>query len=267
MPPKYRLNSACAAPVAFTSIALGLAWPSSAWHFECRFIERIGTTDHVLPNNTIDASNGELRLIRVQFGVFDDTDGPAPAGGLVGWQSGSLTVGGPEDNSEERRANGRISPFNFGGPEPVVPPDTFYDPFTQLNDIRAVLGEQSPIWQCSPGVPNPTQPAALIRGRNTFVSVYAISIDPHHGAIDYTITAAGDLIAATAWEIVGTPVPPDCSDPNNPVPGHVVYSPVRTAAELGAFARILNVTVPSPMGGALFLFVGLFAARRSRQRQ
>ncbi|MGE3107454.1 MAG: hypothetical protein AB7G11_00615 [Phycisphaerales bacterium] len=74
--------------------ALGCSASCQAWEVRCRFIERVGNVNVVLPGNMIDASNGAARSIRVQFGVFDDADGPAPAGGCsAGTRGRSLSPG------------------------------------------------------------------------------------------------------------------------------------------------------------------------------
>src|SRR5262245_15256945 len=88
------------------------AVPAHAWEFRSRFIERIGTVDFPLANDTINAFDTPHR-IPIQFGVFDDADTPAPAGGFIGWNVGTISVSGAPDNSAERRTPGRLSPFNF----------------------------------------------------------------------------------------------------------------------------------------------------------
>lgn len=260
-----KLSLICIALITATSTSAG------AWEFRCRFVERVGTVDVPLPDDTIDASNGNVRNIRIQFGVFDDASGPAPAGGFIGWNPGSLLVSGPEGNSDERRNPGRISPFNSGGgpsPKTVIPPGSSADPFTELHGINATIGLQSPIWVCPPDQSVPPPPPAPVRGRNTFVSVYAISINPNPGAVDYTITASGALLAAIDWQIVGTPVPPDCGDPVDPaddIPGSITYAPFTAPAR--EFSCTLNVNVPSPPGATVLIFVGGVALlRRGRRR-
>lgn len=126
------------------------AFPAWGWEFRCRFIERVGNINVELPGNTIDAGNGAPRNIRVQFGVFDDAESPAPAGGFVGCNIGSLAVDGSEDNSDERRNPGRLSPFTFAASPDANgnPPLPDGDPFTMLTEIDATLGTQSPVWVC-----------------------------------------------------------------------------------------------------------------------
>lgn len=248
--------------IALAAVA-GAAASANAFEFRCRFVERVGNTDVVLPGNTIDASTGVARNIRIQFGVFDDATSVAPAGGFVGWNVGTLAVSGPAGNSNESRNNGRISPFNFASSGNGIPAA---DPFEAVTGIDATLGTQSPIWQCDAAGNAPAQPAALVRGRNSFVSVFAIRIDPLDvGGSNYTVTAGGNLIGAVSWNTVGTPNAPDCGDPSDPsddVPGSVTYAPFPTTPS--AFTCVLNVVVPGPGSAALLGLGGLIAARRRR---
>jgi len=247
---------------------VAFAQPASAWYFETRFVERVGNVDVVLPGNTIDASDGSPRNIRIQVGVFDDASGPAPGGGVAGWL-GQLTVSGAVNNSDERRTPGRLSPFTFANfpysnGVPLLPDG---DPFTMLTQIDAVAGPQSIPWACGPdGQPLPA-PEPVIRGRNTFISTFAFTIDPNPGAINYSVTVTGTRNAYDRFVQNPFTVPPDCSDPDNPVPGTVVWSGlIVPTAPLTPVA--LNVVVPSP-GAAAGLLAGSFAAlcrRRHRAR-
>ena len=245
---------------------IGAASSCQAWEFRCRFVERIGNMDVPLAGNTIDPFGGAPRNIRIQFGVFDDADGPAPLGGFVGWNVGTLTVSGPVDNSDERRTNGRIAPFNFslGANANGNPPLPQGDPFTMLTEIDSTLGTQSPVWVCQEAPLPVPQPPAVVRGLNTFVSVYAFTIDPSVNALNYTVTAGGNLIAASEWRTVGNPTPPDCGDPDDPsddIPGAVTYAPFPEPAR--AFSCALAM-VPAPMSGALGVAGVLLATRRRR---
>ena len=74
--------------------------------------------------------------------------------------------------------------------------------------------------------------------------------------------AAGNLIAATEWRAVGTPIPPDCSDPSNPTPGSVTYAPFTIAPQ--AFNCTLLVNCPGPGAASLFGLGGVAALRRRR---
>jgi len=248
-------------------VFLAIAGSANAFEFRCRFVERVGTADVVLAGNNIDGGTGLVRNIRLQFGVFDDASGPAPAGGFVGWNVGSMVVAGEAGNSAERRSPGRLSPFNFAsGPNSNGnPPAPEGDPFTMLTEIDATLGTQSPIWQCDGNGQRPPPPPALVRGRNTYVSVFAFSIDPV-GISGYTVTVGGNAVAATSWQVIGTPTPPACGDPSDPsddVTGDIIYAPFPT--EPRAISCVLTVYgVPTP-GSATFLGVaGLIAARRRR---
>ncbi|MBC7771892.1 MAG: hypothetical protein H7210_05315 [Pyrinomonadaceae bacterium] len=264
------------------AVVAGAAASANALTFECRFVQQTGAAGSaftVLPGNTIDATDGVARRIRLQVRVIDDADGPAPAGGFIGQNVGSLTVSGAAGNSQERRTNGRISPFNFAagnnanGNPPVpgtnTPPGNFpADPagadFQQLTDIDNTLGTQAFAWTCAAdGTPNP-QPQAIIRGRNSFVSIFEFTINPADvGASSYTVTAAGNLIAATSWLTVGNPTAPDCSDPDNPVNGSVTYAPFPTAPT--PYSCVLNVVIiPGPGAAALLGLGGLMVARRRR---
>ncbi|MGE3107419.1 MAG: hypothetical protein AB7G11_00795 [Phycisphaerales bacterium] len=257
------------------AVVAGAAASANAFEFRCRFVERVGTMDVVLAGNTIDASNGAARIIRVQFGVFDDATSAAPAGGYVGWNVGTLAVSGPSGNSAEDIASGvpagsggplaRLAPFNFAPGGNGVGADGA-GVFDMLTGIDNTLGTQSPIWQCDSAGNAPPQPGAVIRGLNTFVSTYAFRINPADmGGMNYTVTASGNLIAATEWRTVGTPNPPDCGDPGDPMddqPGSVTYAPFPTAPE--AFQCVLTVVVPGPGSAALLGLGGLIAARRRR---
>jgi hypothetical protein len=254
------------------AVVAGAAASANALTFQCRWVERVGTTDVVIGGDgaTIDAGNGNLRQIRLQFGVFDDATGAAPAGGFVGWNVGSLTVSGPSANSDERRSGpapgGRLSPFNFAA-QPTAngnPPLPGGDPFDALTEIDATLGTQSPPWLCDAQGNVPPQPNAAVRGRNAFVSVYQISIDPAAGFTGYSITVGGNLIAATEWRTVGTPQPPECGDPLDPsddIPGQVTYAPFPTDP-LAIHCTLF--VAPAPGAAALLGLGGLLAIRRRR---
>lgn len=260
--------------VALTCVVAAATPGAHGWHFDCRFIERIGNTNVELPGNVIDASNGSPRNIRVQFGVFDDADGPAPSGGFVGWNVGTLAVSGPAGNSDERRNNGRISPYNFAAQSGSNgnPPLPGGDPFTMLTEIDATLGTQSPVWTCwdpdGDGMGEPTpMPVPTIRGWNTFVSVFAFRIDPQIDAVSYEVSAGGNLIAATEWLVVGSATPPDCGDISDPacnIPGSVTYAPFPTQPQL--FSSTLTVVVPSSTAGACAGIAGALALVRRQRR-
>lgn len=261
------------------AVVAGTAVSANAFEFRCRWVERVGNADVVIDNANFDVGTGAPRRLRLQLGVFDDGAGAAPGGGFVGWNVGTLAVSGAPGNSQDRRTNtatqgGRLAPFvfatgpNSNGNPPCASdldgPDAPGFDFQLLTEIDATLGTQSPNWNCDAnGNPLP-QPAATVRGRNTFISVYEITTDPADGFSAYTIVAGGNLIAATEWREVGTPIPPDCGDPADPaddIPGSVTYAPFPT--DPVAFSCTLNL-VPAPGAAALLGLGGLLAARRRR---
>jgi len=258
-------------------VVAGAAASANALTFECRWVERIGTTDNVIGGNgsTVDFGDGNAHRLRLQFRVVDDASGPAPAGGFIGWNVGTLAISGAAGNSEDRRTNGRIAPWNFAaqptanGNPPTAGPlgsgDLPGTDFSGWTEIDSTVGTQSPAWTCdAAGNPNP-MPAALVRGRGAFVSLYEITTDPGAGALDYSITAGGNLIAATEWRFVGTPNPPDCGDPADPlddVAGSVTYAPFPT--DPVPFTCVLNIRIPAPGAAALLGLGGLIAIRRRR---
>lgn len=252
----------------FLTTTCGIAYGVQASHFETRFVERVGSTDVLLPGNVIDATDGNPRNIRIQMGVFDDAAGAAPVGGFLGWATnGRIGVGGAIDNSDERRNPGRLAPFNWSTRSDAngVPELPGGDPFTDLNSIDATAGIQGIPWFCGPdGQPLP-MPTPVIRGINNFVSVFAFSIDPAPFGYSYSITAQGGLFAVTRWDVFqpSTTVP-DCSDPDNPVTGFVSYLPIPTPSLL--FTSTLRVTVPSPTGGVLACGALLLSIRRRRRQ-
>ncbi len=245
-----------------------------AFEFRARFIERVGNENVILPGNTIDASNGLARRIRIQFGVFDDAAGAAPAGGFVGWNVGSLAVSGALANSAETRTPGRLSPFTFApqqnanGNPPLASPGG--DPFTMLTEIDNTLGTQTTLWRADQPLPDP----AVVRGFNDFVSIFEFTIDPADtggGAADYTITLGGNVIGASEWRMVGTPTapgdddgppcdfPPACEDP----PGSATWAPNPTPPQ--GISAVLNVVVvPSPPAAVVVGGMVLFGLRRRR---
>ncbi|MGE3110020.1 MAG: hypothetical protein AB7G11_15385 [Phycisphaerales bacterium] len=241
--------------------------PTQAWHFETRFVERVGNVDVILPGNAIDASNGDARSIRFQVGVFDDASSEAPAGGFAGWVGGgaSLTVSGSVGNSDERRNPGRLAPFN-ANQNPNAngnPPLPGGDPFTVLTNLDVALNGQTIPWFCgADGQPLP-RPEAIVRGRNTFVSIYAFSIDPNPGAVSYTVTASGFLYAVNRWVNIPSTQEPDCSDPDNPLPGHADYGPIVEQPQ--NVVTVLNVMVPGPSAGVGVAVMGVWAVGRRRR--
>ena len=247
---------------------LAICGSANAFEFRCRFVERVGNQDVPLSNgNFLNATAGVARNIRFQVGVFDNAAGPAPAGGVLGWNVGTLTVSGPENNSVERRNPGRLAPFTFSQHPNANgnPPAPAGDPFTMLTEIDATLGTQSPVWVCDAQGNAPPQPAARVRGLNTFVPVYAFQVRPGNLVGLYTVTAGGNLIAANDWQAVGTPLAPDCGnplDPSDDIAGNVTYAPLPTSPQ--SFSCVLFVNIPSPGAGTVLLF-GTMIARRPRR--
>lgn len=262
------------------AMVAGAAASANAVTFECRWVERVGTTDTVIGGNgsSVTVTPGSSHNYRLQFRVIND--GTAN-GGFIGWNVGTLDISGAAGNSNDRRTNGRIAPYVFaaqptanGNPPPaggVNSGDAVGTDFEHLTDVDATLGTQSPGWICDAnGNPNP-QPAATIRGLSTqanggWQSVFQITdMSVASGGSSYSITAGGNLIAATEWRLVGTPIPPDCGDPADPSddqPGSITYAPFPT--DPTPFTCSLNIQVPAPGAAALMGLGGLLIARRRR---
>lgn len=253
-----------------TALSLLLTCGSAnAFEFRCRFVERVGNTDTVLSDNRIETLPGVSRNIRLQIGVFDDAAGPAPLGGFVGWNVGTLTSFAPNNAWDLRRNNGRLSPFNFSQHPNANgnPPLPGGDPFMNLTEIDATLGTQSPVWVCNAQGNAPPPPAATVRGRNTFVSVFAFRIDPEQAPGAFRIVAGGNLIAAESWQVVGNPVAPDCGDPLDPsddIAGTVTYAPVPTAPRGFSCELVVLNNEPTPGAGMTIILGAAMASRRRR---
>ncbi len=247
-----------------TGVAMLAPSIASAWHFDYRFVQRVGMTDIPLaPGVVFAGSPGSPIRLRIQFGVFDDVASAAPAGGLVGWVVGSIT---DSISSHNTRTPGRITPFNFAAGGNGTPSG---DPFVQITNIDCTLGTQSPAWRNDAfGNPLPV-PQPTIRGINTFVSIYEITTTP--GTMNYTITAAGNLIAASGWGTVGAPVSPNNNgtplDPSDDTPGSVTWVPIPLPPQSFLLPPlVLDIVVPSPAAGTLLAWAGalLVVARRRR---
>jgi|SRR5688572_3135050 len=240
------------------ALTLALATDAMAYEFRVRFVERIGSADHVLENNTIDAAGGAPRRVRVQFGIFDDDEGPAPAGGYLGWNVGTIDVNGDAGNSDEFRNSalgvpngvGRLSPFNFAPSSQGANGLPAEDPFESLVGVDNTLGFQFFPWP--EGEP---MPEAVVRGRNTFVNTYEITVDPAAGAADYSIDFAGNVLGVTEW------VPQVEEDPGGNF--SVLFLP--HATEPVAFSARLLI-VPAPASIACVPLGLLVLARRRRSR-
>ncbi|MGE3107453.1 MAG: hypothetical protein AB7G11_00620 [Phycisphaerales bacterium] len=230
-----------------------------AWHFEARFVGRVGSTD-VLIHSPYSIPEDHPTRIRLQFGVFDDASGAAPAGGFVGWNVGTLSITGIGNplRAGARRTPGRLAPFNFAA-QPNAngdPPLPGGDPFGILTSIDNTVGIQSPPWTCvEHPLPEP-QPPPVIRGLNTFVSVFEVTLTPLDYYLVFELNFQGNFIAATEWRTVGNPTPPDCGDPDDPsddIPGQVTYAPFPTPGQQfsGSFTFVSN-GVPGPAGAWVF---------------
>lgn len=247
----------------FVAPTLLLAEKGSAWEFRTRLVERVGNTDIPIANNILDATDVQPTRVRLQIGMFDDDSGPAPAGGLVGMVDGVIEVLGDPNNSDETRTPGRLAPFNQSNdpPDNGDPPLPGGDPFTVLTEINARFMLQAHPWLCGPdGQPLP-MPQPTVRGLNSFVSIYEITVDPADvGSVDYAIRFSGSLVATTEWIFLHTPVPPEC-DP--PTPGFVTYVPL-LPNDFGGFQSDLTVLVPAP--GALCVGAPLWILALRRRR-
>lgn len=241
------------------ALVLGGVVGAEAFEYRARWVERIGNIDSVIGGDfaQIDGTNGAPVRVRLQIGVFDDAFGEAPAGGLLGWNVGTLASDTPFITNN--RTPGRLAPFTFSS-LPSANGTPAADPFVSLVDIDATLGTQSPFWGFD-GENNPLpQPAPTVRGRNSFVSVYEFTTFPRPLNVDYIIRASGNLLAASEWLPIGTPTPPD---PESMTPGSVTYAPNATVPTSFSVSLIVTVT-PSPGAGALLAIGGMLAARRRR---
>ncbi len=220
---------------------------ANAYEFRTRVVRMIGNNAMILNLDSTgcwilpDVPVGSAVRLRLQIGVFDDAHGAAPAGGVVGWTDGTINV----PCGTNSRTPGWLPPFSIllnppppGNGEPVA------DPFNSLTEINATRGLVTAVWTCfAQGVPSP-QPGPNTLGRNQFVSIYEITHVTSGASPCCAISFGGNLVAASEWRAVGTPVPPDCGSPSNPnddVPGSVTYAPFPTAPL--AFSDCVNICV------------------------
>jgi len=137
------------------------------------------------------------------------------------------------------------------------------DPFQNLSEIDNTLGLQVPSWPAGSDPDTPPQP--IIRGLNTFVSVYEITLST---AVPYlypiaAITYGGNMIAASEWRTVGTPNPPTPDEP-----GQITYVPLPLPPVV--FSRTLQVHIfpeaptPGSAAGLVIFGAGLVLRRRRR---
>jgi hypothetical protein len=242
-----------------------LAGAAHAFEFRYRWVERVANLDFPLADDLVVAYDGQPHQVRLQLGVFDNAAGPAPEGGFYGWTQGSLLVDTRSAaDSDDRRTPGRLPTFAFSQAPGANgnPPLPDGDPFEALTDIDASIGIQSPVWGFNPdGTPAP-QPGPRIVGRNTYVSVFSITVQPRNfSGSGYFVRASGNLYGATSWFTLGTPVPPD---PESGTPGSVNYAAMVT--QPSAFESALFVYLgPTPGTAGVLVISAAWAARRRRQ--
>ena len=70
--------------IAAAAAALALAPSALAWHFDTRWVERVGNIDILIFPLGLPAPGGTTHRIRLQMGVFDDDQSAAPGGGILG---------------------------------------------------------------------------------------------------------------------------------------------------------------------------------------
>lgn len=246
---------------------LGLASAAQAYEIRTQWVSRIGAgvPVTVVPGNTFDATAlaaGTVVRFRLQFGVFDDGAGPAPAGGYLGWNVGTLTATGGSPNT---RTPGRLTPFNFA-PAPPGNGMPAADPWMALTGVDNTLGTQPLPWNSQQGNPDvPPPPPAVVRGLNSFISTFEISTTIGGGA-NYTIIAGGNALGCLMWNIVQQTPPAPGEDeilgtPDD-VAGSILYAPLADAAR--SFSNTLSILVPAPGALALLGLGGLVATRRRR---
>jgi hypothetical protein len=218
-------------------VAACTASAAEAYEYRTRFVRWNGAAWEPLCNNTLYGAPGTSHRIRIEIGVFDDSEGTAPDGGFVGWNIGTLVAtGGTNSRTPGCLPQFVIFPRCGCRPLPACP-----DPFTNLDTLDMTLGTQSPMWTCTAGGSPRPQPGPIIRGRNEYMQMFEFTTLV--GASSYTVTAAGNLIAALEWRPVGTPMPPDCGapgDPNDDEPGLITLAPFATTPE--PFTSVLTVS-------------------------
>jgi hypothetical protein len=183
------------------------AAPARAYHIECRWAERVGSVTQPLGGDgtTVMWANGSSHRVRIQFGVFDDAQGPAPVGGFLAWNQGTLTT----TSGINTRTPGRLLPFTLAPPNGNGLP--LSDPFIELAGIDAARGEQLVPWLCAPDGQVPPMPPPDVLGLNAFVSVFEFTTvvnGPNQ------VVAAGHLLVGAQW-FLGSSQPPDCGDPSD----------------------------------------------------
>lgn len=246
----------CSVPLCALACASAVAPHAHAWEYRTRIVERVGNSDIVL-GDSVDFAPGSTHRLRFQSGVFDDANGPAPAGGYNGYTQGTIqTFGG----GTWTRSPGRLAPFVFfqapnANGNPPLPAG---DPFTSLTEIDAAIAIQGFAWTCdAQGNPNP-MPQPVIRGRNDFVSTYEITLTMDASPPgELRVVFGGQFTAADTWVIQGNPVPPDCDSGEN---GSVVYfCPLNS--DRPTLSRELRI-IPAPASALSLLLLAPLARRR-----
>lgn len=192
---------------------LVLAGVCHAFVVRYRLVEQLGDDENfyrIMYPGAQDLPFEDFMRIRLQIGVFDDQDGPAPAGGVYGWN-------GSQNDSDllGTRTPGRLPAFALPTNGNGIPTG---DPYINLTRIESVIGPQNITWSCRNGSPLP-MPGPVVRGRNEFVSVWETTV--RHGHCDtQSIGFTGEVLLATQWDVVGEPTIPICQPDT---PGSVTY--------------------------------------------
>jgi hypothetical protein len=195
----------------------------------------------------VDVIPGREYRVRVQFGVFQDGDHEVP-GGVLGWNIGSLVSA----QGTMRRTPGRLGIFTFA-PAPPANGLPAEDPFFALDQIDATLGLQSLPW-----LPGQEQPAPVIRGYESWVSVYEFTIPiAAHQTAGFDVRIRGNVPLAYGWFPIATPIPPDGDEP-----GLVTYAPMVLVTP--RIERVVEFRVVPGPGGAACLIAGMLMLPRRR---
>ena len=237
----------------------GVAASANAFQVQCRWVSRVGTVDTPIPAGGLPVTPGQVINLRLQFSLATDGQGAPPAGGFIGWNVG--TINGTPDTAGSNAA--RLQPFNF------APPPGFggtQNPL-HLNNVDNTLGTQAISWTGIPGTADPgSPPPAVVRGNNTFVSVFAVTVTA--GATDFDVTAAGNAIAATSWNVISSTTPDPGDDGVFGTPddtaGNVTYAPATLPPIPFSNCVAHFVQIPAPGAAALLGLGGLVACRRRR---
>lgn len=202
--------------------------------------------------DVVDVLPGRDYRVRVQVGVFQDGDNEVP-GGVLGWNLGSIVSA----QGTMRRTPGRLGVFTFA-PSPPANGLPAEDPFHRLEQIDATIGLQPMAWL--PGMP---QPEPVIRGYESWVSVYEFTIPiAEHQRAGFDLRIRGNVPLAFGWFEISTPIPPEGDEP-----GLVTYAPMFFLAQ--PIERVVEFRVvpgPGGAGGLACLAAGVLSARRRRSR-